>query len=87
MCEAEYRKRSQQKNVFHMGLITRQGVEKSLKSVSHKKFAQHYPVPPKAVTSAFTSNVTMYHNSIYVAGKPLNNKIIFRYPISMHQKE
>ena len=69
MCEKEYAMRAKKKNVYHMGLVTRVGAEKSLSEVTDRKFRQHYPVPPNKVDRVFESAVKMYHNSIYIAGK------------------
>ena len=61
--------REKKHKVYHMGLVTRQAVEKSLTGVSNDEFKQHYPVPPKVPCHQFGSKVKMYHNSIYLAGK------------------
>lgn len=69
MCAAEYAIRQKKHNVYHMGLVTRQGAEKSLQSVRDQKFRDHYPVPPKEIHEWFQTSVTMNHNSIFLAGK------------------
>ena len=69
MCQKEYEMRAQKHNVYHMGLVTRQGAEKSLKNVGAKKFVQHYPMPPKQVLNPFLIDVKLTQNSIYLAGK------------------
>ena len=51
-----------------MGLVTRQGAEKSLQNVTAGHFKQYYPVPPKPLETMLTCKVKMYHNSIYIAG-------------------
>ncbi len=61
--------RQKKKNVYHMGLVTRVGAEKSLSGVSDGRFRQHYPVPPEQIRVNFVSSVRMHHNSIYIAGK------------------
>ncbi len=71
MCKKEYAMRQKKKNVFHMGLVTRVGAEKSLSGVSDAKFRKHYPVPPEEVKERFTSSVKMHHDSIYIAGQPI----------------
>lgn len=60
--------RQRKQNVYHMGLVTRLGAEKSLMSISNKKFRDHYPVPPPVVVKPFDINVKMYHNNIFIAG-------------------
>lgn len=69
MCPAEYSMRQKKKNVYHMGLMTRVGAEKSLQGVTDKTFSKHYPVPPSPITCQFESNVRMNHNSIFLAGR------------------
>ena len=69
MCEAEYAMREKKSNQFHMGLVTRQGAEKSLASVATNKFEAHYPVPPGIPERPFSSSVSMNHDSIFIAGR------------------
>ena len=69
MCDTEYKMRAKKHNVYHMGLVTRQGAEKSLRGVAPLMFKKHYSVPPISPTESFKTNVKMYHNSIYLAGK------------------
>ena len=52
-----------------MGLVTRQGAEKSLQNVTAQHFKSYYPVPPKPPETALKYKVKMFHNSIYIAGK------------------
>ena len=68
MCEEEYKNRAKNQKKYHMGLVTRQGAEKSLQSVTSQHFKCHYPVPPKPPETALRHKVKMYHNSIYIAG-------------------
>ncbi len=68
MCEAEYAMREKKHNVYHMGLVTRQGLEKSLASVSAKQFKANYPVPPDLPERPFVASVSMNHNNIFIAG-------------------
>ena len=68
MCEQEYANREKNHKKYHMGLVTRQGAEKSLHNVTSEHFKQHYPVPPKPLDTSLTCKVKMYHNSIYIAG-------------------
>jgi hypothetical protein len=75
MCDTEYTMREKKCNVYHMGLVTRQGLEKSLAKVSDKKFKDHYPVPPSVPEKQFTAGVSMYHNNIFIAGEFSNNPI------------
>ena len=72
MCEQEYANREKNHKKYHMGLVTRQGAEKSLQNVTAEHFKQYYPVPPKPLESMLTCKVKMYHNSIYIAGTGLN---------------
>ena len=76
MCEQEYANREKNHKKYHMGLVTRQGAEKSLHNVTSEHFKQHYPVPPKPLDTSLTCKVKMYHNSIYIAGKYLNAKVM-----------
>ena len=76
MCEQEYANREKNHKKYHMGLVTRQGAEKSLHNVTSEHFKQHYPVPPKPLDTSLTCKVKMYHNSIYIAGKYLNAKFM-----------
>ena len=69
MCEKEYKMRQKKHRKYHMGLVTRQGADNSLSGVPDTTFSQHYPVPPEEVPEQFRSEVTVYHNSIYIAGK------------------
>ncbi len=69
MCKKEYAMRQKKKNVYHMGLVTRVGAEKSLAGVSDERFRRHYPVPPEPVAARFKASVKMHHNSIYIAGE------------------
>lgn len=69
MCEAEYAMRRKKSNVYHMGLVTRTGAEKSLKGVADRDFRRHYPVPPRPVTQQFVHQVNMAHNSIFIGGR------------------
>ena len=68
MCAEEYAMRAKKHRKYHMGLVTRQGAEKSLSEVSEKKFRTHYTVPPTAPVQAVEAKVKMYHNSIFIAG-------------------
>ncbi|XP_040576179.1 tRNA pseudouridine synthase Pus10 [Lepeophtheirus salmonis] len=68
MCKEEYTMREKKSNKYHMGLVTRQGIEKSLQSVSNSDFRDSYSVPPN-IPSLFESNVVMYNNSIYIGGR------------------
>lgn len=52
-----------------MGLVTRQGAEKSLQTVPSKHFKAHYPVPPNISQARLKFKVKMYHNSIFIAGR------------------
>ena len=72
MCEHEYANREKNHKKYHMGLVTRQGAEKSLQNVTAEHFKQHYPVPPKPLDTSLTCKVKMYHNSIYIAGMILD---------------
>lgn len=69
MCEKEYSNRAKNHRKYHMGLVTRQGAEKSLGSVTEKHFRANYPVPPDKSLVALTSSVKLYHNNIFVAGR------------------
>ena len=69
MCDAEYAMREKKSNVYHMGLVTRQGAEKSLATVSGAKFKSHYPVPPAVPELPFSTSVTMNHDSVFIAGR------------------
>ena len=69
MCEEEYRDRQKNHKKYHMGLVTRQGAEKSLQNVTAEHFKTHYPVPPQPPETSLKYKVKMYHNSIYIAGK------------------
>ena len=68
MCKREYEKRAKNHKKYHMGLVTRQGAEKSLQGVTSEHFRCHYPVPPKISETSLSCNIKMYHNSIYIAG-------------------
>ena len=76
MCEEEFAKRQKQRKVYHMGLVTRQGAEKSLSGVSAEKFRASYPVPPDKAERTFKASVTVNHNSIYMAGESIHSKRI-----------
>ena len=69
MCEEEYNNREKNHKKYHMGLVTRQGAEKSLQTVPSKHFKAHYPVPPNLSQALLKYKVKMYHNSIFIAGK------------------
>ena len=69
MCKGEYENRAKNRKQFHMGLITRQGAEKSLSEVTAKTFRSHYPVPPSVPEEEMASKIKMYHNSIFMAGR------------------
>ena len=69
MCEQEYKNREKNHKKYHMGLVTRQGAEKSLQNVTAQHFKSYYPVPPKPPETALKYKVKMFHNSIYIAGK------------------
>lgn len=69
MCEEEYRDRQKNHKKYHMGLVTRQGAEKSLQNVTAEHFKTHYPVPPQPPETSLKYKVKMYHNSIYIAGR------------------
>ena len=60
--------RAKKHRKYHMGLVTRQGAEKSLSEVSEKKFRVNYSVPPTVPDQAVEAKVKMYHNSIFIAG-------------------
>ena len=68
MCKDEYEKRAKNHKKYHMGLVTRQGAEKSLQGVTSEHFRHHYPVPPKIPETPLSYKTKMYHNSIYIAG-------------------
>ena len=69
MCDAEYAMREKKSNVYHMGLVTRQGADKSLATVPGAKFKSHYPVPPALPERPFSTSVTMNHDSVFIAGR------------------
>ena len=69
MCDAEYAMREKKSNVYHMGLVTRQGADKSLATVPGAKFKSHYPVPPAPPERPFSTSVTMNHDSVFIAGR------------------
>merc|ERR1712059_70441 len=46
ICEQEYKVRAKNVHVYNMGVFSREGVAKSLSSVSRDQFATHYPSPP-----------------------------------------
>lgn len=75
MCEREYKMKQRQHRKYHMGLVTRQGAEKSLENVAPANFKAHYPVPPSCPKTPLTPEVAMSHNSIFLAGEnvPLRN--------------
>ena len=84
MCETEYSVRKAKHRVYHMGLVTRVGAEKSLSGVTPDHFRAHYSVPPEPVVKGeeappVTYEVKMYHNSIYLAGR--TRKIDFYHSI------
>ena len=69
MCSDEYAMRAKKHRKYHMGLVTRQGAEKSLSEVSEKKFRAHFPVPATIPDRPVEAKaVKLYHNSIYFAG-------------------
>jgi hypothetical protein len=57
-----------------MGLVTRQGAEKSLSDVSEKQFRANFAVPPTLPDDAVEARVKMYHNSIYIAGEAMRSQ-------------
>lgn len=69
MCKLEYLQRQHKQKTYHMGLVTRVALEKSLQDVSDEQFRKHYPVPPAKPLSRFQPDVKMMHNSIFLAGK------------------
>ncbi len=69
MCSQEYNARAKKKNKYHMGIVTRQGAEASLKNVIDKHFRKYYPVPPAPVAEPLAVTVSLSHNSIFLAGK------------------
>jgi hypothetical protein len=60
--------RKKRQKVFHMGVVTRQGAEKSLEDVSVARFKEHYSVPPTQPNQPFSASVAMTHNSLFLAG-------------------
>jgi hypothetical protein len=68
MCAEEYKMRAKKHRKYHMGLVTRQGAEKSLSEVSDKLFRANYTVPPTIPDQAVEAKTKMYHNSIFLAG-------------------
>ena len=69
MCADEYEMRAKKHRKYHMGLVTRQGAEKSLSEVSEKQFRANFSVPPTLPDQPVEGKVKMYHNSIFFAGK------------------
>lgn len=69
MCKLEYLQRQHKQKTYHMGLVTRVALEKSLQDVSDEQFRKHYPVPPAKPLSRFQPDVKMMHNSIFLAGR------------------
>ncbi|TRY78941.1 hypothetical protein TCAL_05003 [Tigriopus californicus] len=69
MCKLEYLQRQHKQKTYHMGLVTRVALEKSLQDVSDEQFRKHYPVPPTRPLSRFQPDVKMTHNSIFLAGR------------------
>ncbi len=65
--------RAKKHRKYHMGLVTRQGAEKSLSEVSEKRFRANYTVPPSVPDQAVEAKAKMYHNSIFLAGSLLFN--------------
>ena len=74
MCADEYSKRAKNQKKYHMGLVTRVGIEKSLKDVPASRFRQFYTVPPDQQELPLTWKVELKHDSAFVAG---NSKCIF----------
>jgi hypothetical protein len=68
MCADEYAMRAKKHRKYHMGLVTRQGAEKSLSDVSEKQFRANFAVPPTIPDQAVEAKVKLYHNSIFFAG-------------------
>ena len=74
MCADEYSKRAKNQKKYHMGLVTRVGIEKSLKDVPASRFRQFYTVPPDQQELPLTWKVELKHDSAFVAG---NSKCLF----------
>ena len=69
MCQDEYEKRAKNQKKYHMGLVTRVGIEKSLETVPEARFRKHYPVPPDTTESPLTWKVVLKHDSMFIAGR------------------
>ena len=69
MCQEEYNKRAKNHKKYHMGLVTRVGLEKSLEKVSKKDFEKHYSVPPDEPNSILWWKVALKHDSCFIAGR------------------
>ena len=69
MCQEEYSKRAKNHKKYHMGLVTRVGIEKSLESVSETHFRNFYSVPPEESEHLLTWKVVLKHDSAYIAGR------------------
>jgi len=54
---------------YHMGLVTRIGIEKSLQDVPQTQFRQFYSVPPNQEELPMTWKVILKHDSAFVAGR------------------
>ena len=62
MCQEEYSKRAKNHKKYHMGLVTRVGIEKSLESVSETHFRNFYSVPPEESEHLLTWKVVLKHD-------------------------
>ena len=69
MCQDEYSKRAKNQKKYHMGLVTRVGLEKSLENVPKKDFEKHYAVPPEEPNSILSWNVALKHDSCFIGKK------------------
>ena len=69
MCQEEYRKRAKNQKKYHMGLVTRVGLEKSLEKVPEKDFKKFYSVPPEEPDSILSWKVALKHDSCFIAGR------------------
>ena len=68
MCHEEYSKRAKNHKKYHMGLVTRVGIEKSLQDVPEAHFRQFYSVPPDQQELPLTWKVVLKHDNFFVAG-------------------
>jgi len=69
VCPKEYKDRAHKRNVYNMGVYSRQGVEKSLENVGYNAFCVHSPVPPSIPDAPFSLDFKMSRNSVYVGGR------------------